>query len=272
MSRVKHLARRMLPSRAYRVYRRWKIAREVSRYRPRIVTHVYGGTQLTIELRDPLAEGWYDRDWPMMPELERLRAAGLQPGARVLDVGAHQGIVALMLADAVGNSGHVIAVEAEPHNVRAAERNRELNGVQTLQIVHAAGAAEEGTVLFAEGLNGRVDNDGGAWGKIEVAAVTVDGLAVRYGRPDVVLLDVEGFEGDVLDGATHTIAARHATFLVEVHVNHGLKVPPERIVECFGSGYRLAVAPVEQEQDVFVSYTSGCETVRDRFFLLATPR
>jgi FkbM family methyltransferase len=272
MTRLKQLVRRLLPDRAYRVYRRRKIAAEVAGYERRIVSHLYGATRLTVELCDPLGEGWYDRDWPALPELERLRAHGLRPGARVFDVGAHQAVVALMLADAVGDGGHVIAVEAEPHNARAAERNRQLSGVENLEIVHAAGAAKEGTVLFAEGLNGHVEDEGSAWGKVEVAAVTVDGLAARYGRPDVVLVDVEGFEGEVLDGAEATIAAGGVTFLVEVHVNHGLGAAPERIAERFDAGYQLAVAPVEQDLDVFEPYVADSPVVRDRFFLLATPR
>src|ERR1044072_9784111 len=101
MHAAKAVARFVLPSRLYRLYRQHKIAALIARYPTRRVTHTYGGVRLTIELPDGLAEGWYDRDWPRLPELERLRAHGLAAGASVFDVGAHQGVVALLLARAV---------------------------------------------------------------------------------------------------------------------------------------------------------------------------
>jgi FkbM family methyltransferase len=268
---AKRLARRVLPDAVHRVYRRRRVARGIARFAPREVTHAYGATTLTVALADSLAEGWYDHDWPALPELERLRDHGLLPGARVFDIGAHQGVVALMLADAVGPSGHVIAVEAEPHNARMAERNRRLNDARNLEVVHAAGAATSGSVLFAESLNGHVEDRGRRWGKVEVPAVTVDELAERHGSPDVVLVDVEGFEGEVLAGAERTIAGRRTTFLVEVHVGHGLDRPAEEVVAVFDSAYRLLVAPASGETDRFAPYRRGEEVLGDRFFLIAAP-
>ena len=176
-----------------------------------------------------------------------------------------------MLADAVGPAGRVLAVEAEPHNARVAERNRALNDARNLEVIHAAGAAAPGSVLFAESLNGHVETGGGRWGKVEVPAVTVDELATRHGSPDIVLVDVEGFEGEVLAGAARTIAERRTTFLVEVHVGHGLDRPAEEILAFFGSSYRLLVAPAWGETDRFAAYEAAAETLADRFFLIAAP-
>ena len=75
----------------------------------------------------------------------------------------------------------------------------------------------------------------------------------------------------MLDGAVDTIAVGNVTFLVEVHVNHGLDVPSERILERFGRGYALTIAPVEQDEDAFEAYSAESSVVRDRFFLLAVP-
>ncbi len=264
-------ARHMLPNAIYRLCRQRLIARRISRFTRRQVTHSYGATTLTVELADSLAEAWYDHDWPALPELERLREHGLVPGARVFDVGAHQGVLALMLADAVGPSGRVVAVEAEPHNARLAERNRALNAARNLEVVHAAGAAVSGSLLFEESLDGHVADDGKRWGRVEVPAVTVDELAARFGSPDVVLVDVEGFEGEVLAGAARTIAAGRTTFFVEVHVGEGLDRPPAEIVACFAPPYRILVAPASGETDLFVAYDPATNTLRGRFFLIAVP-
>lgn len=238
---------------------------------PRQVSHVYGGTPLRIELSDGLAEGWYDRDWPQLLELEMLKRNGLTAGSLVFDVGAHQGVVALMLADVVGPHGRVVAVEAEPHNARAAERNRELNHAGNITVLHAAGAAQVGTLRFTEGLNGRVLPAGARWGTVEVPAVTIDGLAERFGPPDCVVIDVEGFEASVLAGARETIESGKALFLVEVHVGHGLESPPQEIAACFGADYRLFAAPEPSDGRPFRAYTTTLDVNRDRFFLGAVP-
>jgi FkbM family methyltransferase len=268
---AKAIARLLLPAPLYRVYRQRRVARGLARYARRRVTHTYGGTELTIELADDLAEAWYDHDWLRLPELERLRDHGLVPGARVFDIGAHQGVVALMLADIVGASGHVLAVEAEPHNARIAQRNLAANGATNVTVMHAAGAASPGSVLFAESLNGHVEDRGPRWGKVDVRAVTIDELAARYGEPDVVMIDVEGFEGEVLAGAAQTVARGRAAFLVEVHVDCGLSGPPEDVIAVFGA-FRRLVAPAWGETDRFVAYGPASAAVAERFFLLATPQ
>ena len=102
--------------------------------------------------------------------------------------------------------------------------------------------------------------------------MTVDELASRYGAPDVVLVDVEGFEWHVLTGASRTIAERRTTFLVEVHVGHGLDRPPEDIVALLSPGYELMVAPAWGETDRFEAIEDARGALADRFFLLAAPR
>ena len=270
-STAKRIVRRALPRAAYGVYRKRRVAYLVDRYQPRQVSHVYGGTPLRLELADSLADGWYDRDWQPLPELEILKRNGLQQGSVVFDVGAHQGIVALMLADVVGSDGRIIAVEAEPHNARAAERNRKLNGAENLTVLHAAGAARTGSLRFSEGLNGRVARHGGRFGTVEVPAVAIDDLAQRYGRPDCIVIDVEGFEASVLAGARETIRRGRTLFLVEVHVGHGLDRAPQRIASCFGPGYRLLAAPEPSDGRPFRDYREDSEINLDRFFLVAVP-
>ncbi|MGO9320027.1 MAG: FkbM family methyltransferase [Solirubrobacteraceae bacterium] len=203
-----------MPAPIYRRYRRQRLASLIANYPARDVTRVHGGHTLRIRLADPLAESWYDRDkTPAGVDFLRERGA-LAPGANVFDVGAHQGVVALVLAGDVGETGHVVAVEAEPHNARIAEVNRELNAAENLTVIHAAGAASEGSVSFSGSLNGRVE---GRNALVEVAALTVDGLAREYGTPGLVVIDVEGYEEQVLKGATETLENGSTTFMVEVH-------------------------------------------------------
>jgi len=216
IERLKAFARAKLPAPIYGRYRALRIKRYIADYSPRIVEHDYAGFALRVHLEDPLAEGWYDRDWEEPAEISELRRGRLTNGATVIEVGAHQGIVGLILARIVGPAGSVVAVEAEPHNAAVARRNVAINQANNMLILHAAGAATSGEVTFIEGLNGRVSLNERA-GAIKVEAMTIDDLARLHGHPDVVLIDVEGFEAHVLEGATETLKLAATDFCVEVH-------------------------------------------------------
>ena len=213
---LKALARRLLPTRIYGPVRAWRVRRFVSRYDARTVQHMYAGYPLSVYLDDPLAEGWYDTDWDEPAEIARLRGGRLAPGATVFDIGAHQGVVALILARIVGEEGRVVAVEAEPHNAAVAKRNVSANGAHNMTVVHAAAGATAGMLSFTESLNGNVATPGRP-GAIEVRSTTVDAMAQVHGEPDVVLIDVEGFEAHVVAGAAETIATGKTDFFVELH-------------------------------------------------------
>lgn len=177
------------------------------------VRHRYGGHELEILLADPVGKGWYDSDWPEPPELAVLRRGRLREGATIFDLGAHQGIVALMMARAVGPSGKVIAVEAGAFNARIAEANRARNHADNLTVLHAI-VTDAATPVKFNPATGRVER--GVLFAASAPAVSIDSLAERYGEPDVVYLDIEGFEGHALRGASRTLAGK-ADFFVEVH-------------------------------------------------------
>jgi FkbM family methyltransferase len=266
-SSLKQVARRAVPHSLYRRYRKRKIAAQIATYDAHDVTHLYGGGTLRIRLADPLAEGWYDRDWEEPEVMPFLRDRGvLAPGARIFDLGAHQAVIALMLARDVGDAGHVLAVEAEPHNARIAEVNRELNDARNLTILHAAGGATDGVTSFAEGLNGEVDSRT-ASGNVMVPMVTVDGLAKEHGVPDLVFIDVEGYEAQVLNGATSTLANGSTSFMVEVHESiTAFGGSPRAIADRF-RGFERYVAV--NDDDPLLALEGSPPA--GRFFLVAIP-
>jgi FkbM family methyltransferase len=219
-----------------------------------------------LSIPDPLAEGWYDHDMLPPPGIAFLRERGvLKPGARVFDFGAHHGVVALVLARDVGPTGYVVAVEADSHNARTAEVNRELNSAENLKILHAGGAAQEGTMGFSEGLNGSADERGLA----RVPARTIDGLAEEYGVPDLVLIDVEGYEEQVLRGGRAVLDNGRTTFLVELHepkVLAAYDATPASVCG-FLESFEVFVSP--DKRTPFVPLTTPPTA---RMFLCAFPR
>jgi FkbM family methyltransferase len=269
---AKAAARRWLPTPVWTQLRLLRLTRAVKTFKPRQVVHKYGGREMTIHVTDPLALGWYDSDWPEPAEMTLLRRHKLREGATVFDLGAHQGVVALMLGDAVGRSGKVVALEANPHNAAVARLNRETNGGSQVIVEAAAISDTVGEIVFNRGLNGQVDDGSGRWGQVRVPATTIDALAVKHGVPDVLFIDVEGYELHALRGATKTLESRPDCF-VEMHVGIGL--------EKFGGSVRQVLDVLGPTHDLFMSSDAEPTPValredhsmtRSRFFLTAISR
>lgn len=253
--------------------RAWHVRRLIRNYPARVVEHSYGGMPLKVLLADPLSEGWYDHDWADLPEMAALQHGRLRTGARVFDIGAHQGVVAALLARIVGPTGQVVAVEASPHNCRAAAANRGLNDLPQIEIVHAAVSDRPGTAVFNEGLNGQLDDGSGESGRVTVPAITIDGLAERFGRPDVVFLDVEGAEYLALSAASRVLASG-ADFFVEVHVGCGLEKLGGSVTTLlsFFPEDRFQLSARAEADEEFRPLRPDDPLTRDRFFLLALRR
>jgi FkbM family methyltransferase len=241
------ILRRALPT---RVYTRLGLVREAvgrARFAPYVATHRYGPSHRSVHIVDLMGRSWYDHDWDEPAEIRELADRGrLRAGARVFDVGAHQGVVAMMLAERVGPMGEVIAVEATPHNAEAAQRNARLNGLTQIRVLHAAGAEASGTLRFSPRMNGHVAGRDEA--SLEVRAVTVDELTARYGAPDVVFVDVEGYELHVLRGARHTLEAHRPDLFIEVHAGVGLERfgDANDLLALLPTGYEVVVSRTEE--------------------------
>jgi FkbM family methyltransferase len=221
---------------------------------------------MRIRFEDALAEGWYAADIPDLPEIVLLKEIdALRPGYTVFDIGAHQGVVALMLADVVGDGGRVVAIEAERHNARMASVNRDLNRADQIVVEHAAISDYDGKIRFAESLNGAI-SENARLGTIEVDTVTIDTLAAIYGVPDLVFLDVEGFEGRALRAAGKTLASCPA-FAIEVHVDQLVDSSAAEVVGLF-EGWRRWIA-VERPGWGHEFHEFTGEIPKQRFFLVA---
>jgi 16S rRNA G1207 methylase RsmC len=115
----------------------------------RVVRHRYIGANLAVEIADPTGAGWYDYDWvDFEPRLDLLRRYGLRPGARVFDLGAHQGVVGLVLGHHVGAGGQVVLIEPDPHNFAQCRRNAELNAMPSAKTHKVAYAMRDVTPVW----------------------------------------------------------------------------------------------------------------------------
>jgi FkbM family methyltransferase len=142
----------------------------------------------------------------------------------VVDVGANIGYYMLLFESAVGAAGRIVAFEPEPDNLVELRANVEGNALNNVAIHPVAVGSRSGTVAFARGINGGVREDAGAMtgNEIQVPVVTLDDALT--GPVDLIKIDVEGYEEEVLLGATKTLQAHRPALFVEIHpglMTHG---------------------------------------------------
>ncbi len=270
---IKTLAKNILPRSLWTQLRVLRIQSGIKSYERKTVSHMFGNDQLQVLLADPQGAGWYDHDWKVLPELELLKQGKLQRGARVFDMGAHQCVVALLLAKIVGEDGFVLAVEPNAHNVAVGKENSRLNRAEKqMHILQAAVAESSGMVTVSKSLNCQVDDNSHEWGSMLVPSFSIDDLGREYGTPDVLFLDVEGYECRALSGAVETLKSGPDCF-VEVHVGAGLEKfgSVAALMSFFpSSNYSLFVRT--EGQDDFVELPACADLPKERFFLVALHR
>ena len=147
----------------------------------------------------------------------------LREGMEAWNVGANIGVYALQLAHLVGAAGRVVAFEPNPAAREVLVRNIARNSLQSrVEVVPSAVGSAPGTVDFytsgADGMGraGRPNPQLSATDRIEVPVTTLDAFASARGRlPDLVVMDIEGWEIAALEGARSHLG--RTRFIVELH-------------------------------------------------------
>jgi len=192
----------------------WRVPR-----RPVTVGYqVRGGPRLVVDSGQidaaVVKEIWGDRVWDREPGF------GLEPGWRVLDLGAHKGAFALRAALA---GAAVTAVEPEARNVAMLHRNLAANGVEGVRVRAAAvaPAGGEGWLLrrnsWSHGLEPFPD-DPPEVPRERVPLVGFGDLVAGMGPAvDLVKMDTEGAELAVLRSASVETMGRIRRIALEYH-------------------------------------------------------
>lgn len=127
----------------------------------------------------------------------------------VFDIGANIGYTTRLFS----RMARVVAVEPDPDNFSClvAELAQEPGVELVPQAVGRTSGFVGLEVPMVAGVKQHALARVGGSGSIPMC--TVDELAARFGTPDFVKIDVEGFEGEVLIGMQRTIAARPSIYV-----------------------------------------------------------
>jgi len=202
--------------RLLRLAARWLMPRPAG---PTIVP-VFGDLLMWV---DP-ASGGVDRSLYYFGTYEagtlHIMARCLRPGDTFLDIGANIGLMTLAASRAVGGTGQVHTFEPLPESRTILERNLVLNHTQSV-VVHAAalGSRAQRSTLYAFESTDRgmatLIPPATALSSVDVEVLPLDEIIQAQRLMDVrmVKIDVEGWELEVLKGATKLLAQENPPIL-----------------------------------------------------------
>jgi FkbM family methyltransferase len=203
----------------------------------------------------------------------------LKPGHVALDIGANIGCHTLVMANAVGNQGRVIAFEPNPRILTRLRSNVQLNRFEHVELLPVAlsdNQARSSIYIPAEldhnqGLASmHRANLGGVCEEVFVDVERLDDVVRerKLERIDLIKMDVEGHEWRVLLGARKTLERFNPVLVFEFSQrqwkNAGFR--PEQVEEFLADlGYDLFV--IRKEYTMSIRYG-----VAEHGDLLALPR
>jgi len=188
--------------------------------------------------------------------MQSLYARYLHSGDVVFDLGAHQGFLAMLAADLVGERGEVHAFEASPTNFSRMVENLRLNGVRNCRPVHAAVSDRSGSVEFSDTAHDNSNTYIRSSPRfrnqptVQVPALSLDAYleANPSSPPDFLKVDVEGAEFEALVGAERLLNTRHPLMYLETHNLHNPGVDRLCLDFLDRAGYRI-VETIDQFSD-----------------------
>lgn len=182
-----------------------------------IIEKTVEGVSFQFDIANPNAEVWYGRgSSDSSIEMRFVRDRMLTPGSNIIECGAHHGYTTILLANWVGPEGRVFALEPIPEYAEVIHRNISLNKIKNVCVLAEAVGATSGHIQFRPEKNAVLPT-GKKSGGLDTRVTTLDDFCeTRSFAPNLIKIDVEGFEIDVLRGARRVLAS-HPALQIEVH-------------------------------------------------------
>jgi FkbM family methyltransferase len=134
----------------------------------------------------------------------------VKEGMTVWDIGANVGCFAFQAA---ARGARVLAVEPDPFLSNLLVKSKRKNPLLQLEVVAAAVSDQFGFAGLKLSDAGRASNTLDTCGDVQVPTVTLDDLLDQFGKPDLIKIDVEGYEPQVLRGGPRVIATKPVILL-----------------------------------------------------------
>lgn len=136
----------------------------------------------------------------------------VRPGMTVLDVGGNLGLYTLLLSRLVGPTGRIVTFEPDPDLFALLKHNCELNVCTNVEMHNVALGRQRDRLKLRRMILNSGDNTLAAGGRglfrreVDIDVVALDEFLPGL-RPDLVKVDVQGWELEVLRGMERTLSA-----------------------------------------------------------------
>jgi len=184
------------------------------------------------------------QDW-FEDEIKFLRRL-LQPGDKVIDIGANYGVYTLAMARTVGPEGHLWAFEPASSTAKLLAEGIVANGFTHVTVERSALSCNRGTARLSlndnSELNALLHDETRVEACETVAVVTLDDCLQRYGWRDIELvkIDAEGEEANILKGGERFLAELSPLVQYEVKAGEHVHLELVRALDHLGyDSYRL---------------------------------
>ena len=189
--------------------------------RSRLVIREIQGSKMYLNLNDFGLSKYLFLNGIREPECTKIMKQELQKGMTIVEIGANIGYYALMEASIIGDKGKIYAIEPFPSNFDLLKRNVELNSYDNIIELHKMAISNQSgkTKLYVSdkhNLCNMLESD--ADGFVEVTTKTFDEFIADKQLPDMIRMDIEGFEYYILDGMKKTMdKCNSCKMFIEVH-------------------------------------------------------
>jgi FkbM family methyltransferase len=146
-------------------------------------------------------------------EMTFLNEKILRPGMKVVEVGAHQGFTAALIARWIGPTGEVFTFEPLQQNCDVAKQVFAENALDNIKLTRAAVGEEKGSVFIGATTTNPNVQSSGFLGEATPMVRLDDEIE---GPVDLLKIDVEGYELHVLRGAKRLLETK-PHLQIEVH-------------------------------------------------------
>ena len=195
-------------------------------FRPYVIQRHVCGDEIRFLIGDLFGEGWYGPHHDPWPELQWIKDHGIQRGDVVIDCGANHGFSTVLFSKWTGVTGMVHAIEPTQHNLEILGANLRLNNISNA-VVHPVAAGESnGPIRVTDHPNASVTNDP-SMKAVPVEMRRLDD-EIDDSQVNFIKIDVEGYELQVLEGASRILQTRPRLAL-ELHIN--MYREPVRVIE-----------------------------------------
>lgn len=198
------------------------------------------------------------------PAFMKILRNEVQPGMVVMDLGANLGYVSLIMAEIVGSSGKVYAIEPNPHNYKILNKNISTNQYADIIFPFQMGISNKDGMMdfyISDKTNlGGMMSSKHTKGSIQVKIKTLDTFLKDKEIPNFIKMDIEGHEVEVLDGM-YNVAKKTVNsmkILMEIHtelysINHNLEKQLRNYID-IGFNVKYVISAGVAIPDLFKHY------------------